>query len=142
MKYANEPGSLFWIGTCWKATSISEFWRRWNPVVSDENANVLKWIHQRTANRFVITTSIFTIFLFWGLIHDGFIFLTNNLLHTNRSFEFSFTYFFCLNAVAVILDKNLSFSLPLPNRLKTILVFLWLLGSLRYRHLIVYYLFF
>ncbi len=103
----------FFLNAPWKAQSISDFWRRWNIGLHYAFKNILIFVSNHTKSKLLKLLSIFTIFVFNGLLHDLFITLLIFFIEkTEPFFFFRFTIFFAINGFIVVMEKILRLDNP------------------------------
>ncbi len=147
----SEPSTptkeLFTVfGDSWKATSLADFWTRWNPVVHVALRELLEEVKSWLGDRWFVTAPTFlVIFFVVGLLHDiGWLFLDLMLSQTDQQ-DFTpslfFAIFFLLNGIIVVAERFIRIRLPIPNFMKTILTFLCLIVLVKLALMIDYWLF-
>ena len=121
--------AIGWLWTSWLATSYSDFWRRWNPVLHRISLNLYRFIRKRIKLHRSAEVSLLIVFLFNGFWHDVIISLV-----VGRSTGGFWMFFFFFNGVAVLLDKKAVHPPPTNDLFKLTLyrglVIIWIFCSL------------
>jgi len=123
---SGKPDVMWFPGRFWEANSVADFWSKWNPAVHCMYFELLRWVRRKTRLRAVVLPTILAIFLLTGLLHDGFVWL---FIPGKNGLGYSWTTFFLMNAVIVIVERASRVSISLPTTIKKILTFGWLIGS-------------
>lgn len=124
---SGKPHAMWFPGPFWEATSVADFWSKWNLPVHYACFLLVRLARRTVGTRLVVLPAVLAIFVLMGLGHDIFVWLGTL---GRRGFQFYWTIFFVMNGLAVIAERSAKKSVPLPDFLKKSLTFAWLAGSI------------
>lgn len=124
---SGKPDAMWFPGKFWEANTVADFWSKWNPAFHKIYLLLLRWLRRRAGTPTVILPTVFSIFIFNGLQYDGLFWLAN---FGKKNFQYSWTIFFLMNAMVVVVERYTNLQIFLPTIVKKFLTFSWLIGSL------------
>lgn len=125
---SGKPDTMWFPGRFWEANTVADFWSKWNPGIHYAYFRLMQWVRRKAGTRLVVLPTILAIFVISGLWHDGVIWLVSL---GREGFQYSCTIFFVLNAIVVIVEKSSGIEIPIPQSIKKMLTFGWIIGSFR-----------
>jgi len=98
MKGLSGKGEDVWLLPFWKAGSVSEFWRLWNPPFHAKLFAAFRFVRRRVRFRGGLGLSVLSAFALSGFLHDLL------LLTPFLGMQFGLTIWFFLNGVIVVCE--------------------------------------
>lgn len=119
---SGRPDTHAFFGRFWKATSVTQLWNSWNPMIHYVYFLFIRWLRRIAGHRWVYVPGIIMVFVFNGLWHDALIWA----MGFSDGYRFTWTVFFLLNALVVLIEKSDIIRLPVPAWLGRTLTFSWI----------------
>jgi len=91
------------LGDYDQATTVTEFWGKWNPIVRNVQFGLLRFLVRWIGSRWAVIPALFFTFGLTGFGHD---LITLALTLGRRGLGFFGTIFFLLNAIVIVVERK------------------------------------